>query len=53
MQVDYERCRAAGHTMFDNGYIWFCLVCHQRTDDSFAAHSRRLLLDVLIKKEAA
>lgn len=48
--VNIEACQKYQHLVFDLGDIWFCYVCHMRTDSAFAVHSKALLAKV---KQAA
>lgn len=42
--ANFKECKRLGHTIYEtsNG-LWWCKLCHERTDKSFAEHSRRIL----------
>lgn len=41
--MNIDQCRKNNHLIFEEGCIWFCYVCHMRTDTAFAVHSKALL----------
>jgi len=49
--TDYDACVRRWHPIVDLGGPWFCRVCHEATDASFATWSRDLLAK--IKAESA
>lgn len=43
MRTRWEDCLKHGHTLYDDGALWYCLICHFCTDMSFVVHSRTVL----------